>query len=253
MEVQVLGKSPSWPDGGGACSGYLVTHDGYALLLDCGTGVLAKLRVVRDYLDVDAVLLTHLHPDHWLDLIPFASALSYSPRAGNGRRPRPALHVPPGGRTFFRRVTGAWGPEDLLETVFAMAEYDVDERLELGPLRVRFREVPHFTTTYACELGAGGRRFTFGADCAPNDALVEFARRTDLLMVEATLLVPEHEGPRGHMTPAEAGALGRRAGAGRLVVTHYSDELDAERIRSDAASAFGGEVTLATDGATYVV
>jgi ribonuclease BN (tRNA processing enzyme) len=253
MEVLVLGKSPSWPDAGGACSGYLVREDGFSLLLDCGTGVFSRLRAELDYLELDAIVLTHLHPDHFLDLFPFASALSYSPRVAAGVPRRPALHVPAGARGFFRRLTACWGQEGQLEEAFAMVEYGPEDRLRLGPLTVRFCEVPHFTPAFACQVSAGEARFTFGADCAPNQALEDFARGSDLLMLESTLLEPEASEDRGHMTSAEAGGLARRAGAGRLLLTHFSDELDAARLCSEASHTYGGEVELAADGQSYTV
>ena len=80
MRLTVLGKSPSWQDAGGACSGYLIEEDGSAVLLDCGNGVFSKLRRYRDYTAIDAVLISHLHADHFLDLVPFSYALTYAPR-----------------------------------------------------------------------------------------------------------------------------------------------------------------------------
>ena len=80
MRVTVLGKSPSWQDAGGACSGYLIEEGDIAVLMDCGNGVFSKLRNYRDYVDVDAVVISHLHADHFLDLVPFSYALTYAPR-----------------------------------------------------------------------------------------------------------------------------------------------------------------------------
>ena len=80
MRVTVLGKSPSWQDAAGACSGYLVQEQGYTLLLDCGNGVFAKLRETIDYLAVDAILVSHLHADHFFDVVPFSYALRFGPR-----------------------------------------------------------------------------------------------------------------------------------------------------------------------------
>src|SRR5436305_15184407 len=79
MRLTVLGKSPSWQDAGGACSGYLLEEDGVAVLIDCGNGVFSKLRRYRDYTMVDAVLISPLHADHFLDLVPYSYALTYSP------------------------------------------------------------------------------------------------------------------------------------------------------------------------------
>jgi ribonuclease BN (tRNA processing enzyme) len=264
VQITVLGKSPSWQDAGGACSGYLIKEDGYALLLDCGNGVFSKLRHHCDYVDVDAVLVSHLHADHFLDLVPFSYALRYAPRQqpvpvagwpGTSEPARPELYAPVGAAEMFRQIVGCWGNDDLIEGAFALQEYQSWDELEAGPLRVRFCEVPHYTTTFAVELSSagGGGRFTYSADCSPNEEIVQFASGTDLLLIEATLPRPERTGERGHLTPAEAGEHGRRAGAKRLVITHFSDELDPEWARAQAAEAFDGPVELAQEGAVYTI
>jgi ribonuclease BN (tRNA processing enzyme) len=264
MRITVLGKSPSWQDAGGACSGYLVEDEGTCLLLDCGNGVFSKLRRYRDYTTVDAVVISHLHADHFLDLVPYSYALTYAPRQqpvpvdrwpGTDNPARPVLHAPGGARDTFRRIAGAWGQEELVENAFDLREYAVDDVLEVGSLRIRFHEVPHFIETHAIEVTStgGGGRFTYGADSRPTDELVEFARGTDLLMVEATLPRPERTGIRGHLTPAEAGDHGRRAGARRLVLTHISDELDEVWAREEAQRTFGAPVEVAVEGAVYTV
>jgi len=236
VRITVLGKSPSWQDIDGACSGYLIEEGKTALLLDCGNGVFSKLRRFIDYVDVDAVVLSHLHADHFLDLVPYAYALTYAPRQqpvpvhrwnGTDEPARPRLYAPPGASAVFRRVCGAWGPEDLIEGAFDLHEYDPGAPIVVGDLRLRFAEVPHYLKTHAIEVSANGSgRFVFGADTRPTDDLVAFADGTDLLMVEATLPRPERAGQRGHLTPEEAGEHGRLAKARRLVITHFSDELD---------------------------
>ncbi len=264
MRVTVLGKSPSWQDADGACSGYLIEEADTCLLLDCGNGVFSKLRKFRDYIAVDAVVVSHLHADHMLDLVPFSYALTYAPRQqpvpvdrwpGTDSPARPLLYAPRGARETFRRVVGAWGNEDLVEKAFDLREYAASDAIAIGDVRVRFHEVPHFMTTHAIEIASadGGGRFTYGADCRPTDELVEFASDTDLLMVEATLPRPERTGVRGHLTPSEAGDHGRRAGARRLVITHISDELDALWAREQAEEAFGGRVEVAAEGAVYTI
>ena len=264
MKIRVLGKSPSWQDVDGACSGYLIEDGDFHLLLDCGNGVFSKLRRFCDYVDVDAVLISHLHADHFLDLVPFAYALTYAPRQqpvpvdrwpGTDNPARPELHAPRGAGELFRRVVGSWGNEDLIENAFDLHEYEPDSTLELGDLRIRFREVPHFTETFAIEVASqnGSGRFTFGADCRPAEELIEFARDTDLLLIEATLPRPERTGIRGHLTPAEAGEHGRLAGARQLVITHISDELDETWAQREASESFGAPVSVAHEGEVYEV
>ena len=260
MRITVLGKSPAWQDAGGACSGYLVEHEGTRVLLDCGNGVFAKLRSFVDYVDVDGVVISHIHADHCLDLIPYAYALTYAPRQqpvpvgghpGTNRPARPTLHLPPEGTATVRTLGNLWGNERLVEDAFRAEEFDPDKTISVGSLRMRFREVPHYVPTYAIDVrpvGGEGPRLVYSADCSPNDALVEFAKDADLLLIESTLPRPERSGVRGHLTCEEAGDHGRRAGARRLVLTHISDELDIDDAAEGAAEMFGAPVEVAQEG-----
>jgi ribonuclease BN (tRNA processing enzyme) len=117
IRLTVLGKSPSWQDCDGACSGYLAEVAGQRLLIDCGNGVFAKLRRHAAYEAVDAVVVSHVHADHILDLVPFAYALTYGPRRRDGR---PRLDGPPGLRDALRRLCGSWGSETLVEDAFEL-------------------------------------------------------------------------------------------------------------------------------------
>jgi ribonuclease BN (tRNA processing enzyme) len=264
MRLTVLGKSPAWQDAGGACSGYLVEDGDSTLLLDCGNGVFGKLRERVDYVDVDAVVLSHLHADHFLDLVPYSYALIYAPRQqpvpvmhwpGTDTPARPELHAPPGARETFRQVTGGWGAEDLIEKAFDLREYDPAGELRIGSVGVTFQQVPHYTETYAMCLSStrGEGVLVYGADCRPTSNLAEFARDAALILMEATLPRPERQGERGHLTPAEAGQHARDAGARRLVLVHISDELDPEWARSEAEGTFGGLVEVAEEGHTYEI
>ena len=263
MRITVLGKSPSWQDADGACSGYLVQEDNFTLLLDCGNSVFAKLRRFLDYVEVGAVVISHLHADHFLDLVPYSYALTYAPRQqpvpvagwpGTSTPARPQLYAPVGAQEMFRHLAGCWGPEDLIEKAFAITEYDSPDEVTAGPLTISFCDVPHYTPTYAVEVrGADGVRMTYSADCSPNDQLVRFAQGTDMLLIEATLPRPERTGVRGHLTPREAGEHGREARVRRLVITHFSDELDAQWVRDEAGAGYRGEIELAREGAVYML
>lgn len=263
MRVTVLGKSPAWQDADGACSGYLVERDDVCLLLECGNGVFGKLRQARDYTTVDAVVISHMHADHFFDLIPYAFALIFSPRQqpvpvdrwpGTDSPARPDLHLPAGGLEIVRAVGRALGDEGLIERAFTVHEYSAADLLSIGSIEVTFAYVPHFTDAYAVGLsGADCGRFVYGSDCRPSDELVTFADGADILMLEATLPRPERDGVRGHLTPSEAGTHAHRAHAAQLVLTHVSDELDELWVKSEAERAFGGPVAVARGGDVYTV
>ncbi len=147
---------------------------------------------------------------------------------------------------------------DHVEQAFALEEYGPGDTVTVGPLAISFAAVPHYLPTCAVDVRVadgpdGGGRFTFGADSAPSEEVVAFAKGTDLLMLEATLPRPERSGIRGHLTPRDAGEHAERAGARRLVLTHISDELDALWAADEARAVFGGEVRVAAEDDVYIV
>ena len=259
----MLGKSPSWQDAGGACSGYLLQAGETSVLLDCGNGIFGKLRERIDYVDVDGVLISHLHADHFLDLVPYSYALTYAPKQqpvavhtwpGTDSPARPRLVAPPGARQVFQRVVGAWGNDDLVENAFELEEYGPGDAVTIGEISASFHPVPHFIDTFAVNVSApGAGKLTYSADTSPGEEIVEIARDADLLIVEATLPRPERTGVRGHLTPEEAGDHAKRAGAKRVVITHISDELGEDWAREQAERGFGGPVEVAREGAVYEV
>src|SRR3954470_17988412 len=219
MRLTVLGKSPSWQDAGGACSGDLVEEEDTRVLVDCGNGVFAKLREQVDYVDIDAVVISHLHADHFLDLVPYSYALTYAPRQqpvpvppwpgtdeparprpprrrrvrvppgpGPDEPARPRLIAPPGARETFRRVVGAWGNDDLIESAFRIEEYAAGDRVEIGDVWASFHPVPHFVETFAVRIGSGGSgEIAYSADTRPGNEIVDAAQDADLLIIEGTL------------------------------------------------------------------
>src|SRR3954465_12535028 len=161
MRLTVLGKSPSWQDADGACSGYLVEEGNTALVVDCGNGVFAKLRRYRDYGEIDAVVISPLHAARVLSLVPCPSALPYAPKRqpvpiqrwpGDPSPKKPRLICPPGSREAFRTIVGTWGNDDLIENAFDLEEYGVADKPRIGSLEIEFTNVPHFTETFALRI-----------------------------------------------------------------------------------------------------
>jgi ribonuclease BN (tRNA processing enzyme) len=153
----------------------------------------------------------------------------------------------------FSAITGAWGDEDLITGAFEIEEYEGGDSFEAGGIAIAAHSVRHVGATHAIELtGAGGERVVIGADGRYSDELIAAASGADLLVAEATLPDPD-PAQHVHMSAEETGRLASAAGVGRLLLTHISDELDAERSRSIAAEAFGGAVEVAVSGADYEV
>ena len=178
-------------DAGGACTSYLVTEGSTAVLVDFGSGALGKLRARLDYRDVDAIVISHFHADHLLDLIPLACALTYGPASQDGTTP-PRLIAPRGSREFFAGLSAAIGDGDLLPNAFPLEEYEPSSRTEIGDIVVATHPVPHIGPTHAIELIApAGGRVVFGADGPFSDELADAARGADVLLAEATLPDPE--------------------------------------------------------------
>jgi len=255
MRLTVVGKSPAWQDRGGACSAYLISEGDFSILLDCGNGAFGALREITDPASLDALVISHLHADHFFDLVPYAFSLSSAPRgdlpglrwSAPPERPSIPLFGPPGSGAAFAAVCGVWNMPSLIPDSFDFAEYDPVARIELGPLTVSFRAVPHYIDTWAISVaGPGGERLVYGADCAPNEALVDFATGADLLIAESTLVEPEPDpDDRGHMTPREAAGHARDAGVGRLLLTHISDQVDPAWAVAEASAVFDGQVDVA--------
>lgn len=240
--LTVVGCSPSWQNVGEACSSYLVDAAGTRLLIDCGNGAFSRLREFTDYASIDAIAITHTHGDHMLDLLPMAYALLYSPRALEVGLRKPTLLLPPGATDRIRTIFGLIDRAELLDDAYVVQEYEAAEPVQVGSLVLEFTEVPHFVPTHAVSVRTqAGGRFVFGADSRPCDEIASFARGADLLMLEATLLVPE-TGVRGHMTSMEAATVAQAAGVDRLVLTHMSDELPRDELLAEAQAVHANTV-----------
>ncbi len=223
MHLTVIGSSPAWPNPGGAHSGYLL-EDSKRLLLDCGPGVLPRLREMHGWPQIDAVAITHFHLDHWGDLVPWVWGTMYR---NDGREHHPALLVPPSGRARLEDIGARLGFPDMFERTFHMSEYEPGIPFTIGDLAVTATRVPHYTLeTYAFRVEAEGRVLAYSGDSAPSDQLVSAARDADLFICEATLLRGELDGePRGHLSLEEATHAFEASGAKRLLVTHRPCEL----------------------------
>ena len=234
LSVTVLGCSGSYAAPGNACSGYLVEADGTSVWLDTGPGTLANLQEHVSLDELDGVVVSHEHPDHWLELPVLRNALKY----GSGREGVPVIATA-GVRRLCEAVVS-----DGSEPTFAWQEVSDGSTAEVGDIRFTFSRTDHPVETMAVRADADGSSLAYTADTGPGWGLERLGPGLDLALCEATLL-NEQEGQAPHLSNRQAGETARRAGVGRLVLTHLWPENDPDEHRREGEAAFGAPVTLA--------
>ena len=244
MKVTVLGGCGAWPTATQACSGYLVEHDGYRLVLDPGYATLPQLLRHAAAEQVDAVLITHGHPDHCADLNPLLRARAL------GEAPPPALpvHTLPGA---VDAVLALDNPR-MLADAYVLREFTAGHRFGVGPFLVDTWALPHFVPNAGVRLTVGGRVLAYTGDTGPSPDIAVLAREADVLLAEATF--PDHM-PSAHdarflSTARQAGQNAARADARRLVLTHLWPGTDASAARAAAHRVFSADLSVATPGLT---
>jgi ribonuclease BN (tRNA processing enzyme) len=222
VQLTVIGCSPAWPNAGGAQSGYLVEGEG-RLLLDCGPGVLARLRSAdAGWPRVDAVAITHFHLDHWGDLVPWIFGASFGPGRG---MPPPELWLPPGGLERLRRYGDQMAFGERIETAFSVREYEEATAFRAGGFDVLPLRLDHYSEqTFGLRVSNHRSVLAYSGDTGPSPNLAELARDADVFLCEATLRDVE-PAERGHLTENEALEAFHASGARRLLVIHRPDEL----------------------------
>lgn len=246
MEVTVLGTSAAWPGPGRAAAGFLVQHQGASIALDLGTGTLSNLQLRVHHEELDAVLITHQHLDHCLDLYPLTVARVFHPEP---LTPLP-LYAPPG---VFEAVAALEDQEGREEMRGLFDVREPGDAFEVGPLRVTTRLLPHLVPNLGFRVEAGGAALAYTGDTGPSKEIEALARGVDVLVSEASWEDEDGILVEGHLTARQAAEHAAAAGAGKLVLTHLWQTVNRDRARELAAAAFDGEVVVADEGRTIRV
>ncbi len=247
LTLTVLGSGTGVPLPERACAGYWLQAPGLSALIDCGSGVLRRLAEAGgDYRALDAVFVTHVHPDHIGDLVLLVHALKATP----GHRHDRPLHLfgPRGFADFFAERVAAVAPPKRLDLRVAEAASAWTFR------DVEVRSAPTVHTprmaSLAYRFAHGGRALVVTGDADWDPALVDFARGCDLLVADCSF--PDARKVTGHMAASECGRLAREAGVGRLVLSHLYPVPEAEETRLAEARASGAsDAVLAYDGLRF--
>lgn len=241
LSFTVLGCAGTFPGPHTACSGYLIRTRETTLVIDLGSGALANLQRQIDLSEIDAVVLSHEHPDHWLDLPLLRNALRYV--LGLGDVP---AYGTPATRRLADQIIGEMNP------TLVWTDIDPDVELTVGDMRLRFSRTDHPVDTLAVRVDGAGRSLLYTADTGTGWDPGPLGEGVDLLLSEASLPT-ELEDTFQHLTGRQAGALAAATGAGRLVITHVVPGVDPTDQVRDAATRFSGPIEAAVDGHTISV
>jgi ribonuclease BN (tRNA processing enzyme) len=250
LRLTVLGCSTAAPDPATPTAGFLVEWGETAVLLDVGQGVIRNLQKVLDPHDLAAVVIGHMHADHYLDVVGLRYLYPWGEPAPD---PLP-IHLPPGGRARFDALANAVSERvGFFDAAFTAVEYDPDSVMTIGELRMRFVRGRHYVPAWGVVIDApDGSRLAYTGDTGPSASVEDGVRGADVLLVECALWSAAHDDPeRGHLTPDEAIDLARRADARSAILVHYAPSR--KEIIDELCATAGPWVRTAVDGLTVTV
>ncbi|MFC9255239.1 MBL fold metallo-hydrolase [Amycolatopsis thailandensis] len=253
MRLTILGCSGSIPGPNAAASGYLLEADGFVLGLEFGNGTLARLQALRDPFDLDALILSHLHPDHCADVSALTVLRRYHPALPYPARPaRLPVYGP---SDVHERLAYAYAANEEerattdLSDVFAFHPLSAEPE-RIGPFEVTAVPVDHPTPAFGLRIAHGGKTLAYTGDTGVCDTLTDLAGGVDVLLSEASW-TDSPDRPAGvHLSGKEAGELGRKAEVGRLLLTHVAPWTDRAAVLAEAAGAYPA-AELVEQGAVY--
>lgn len=248
MKLTVIGCSGSYPSASSPASCYLLEHDGTKLALDLGNGSIGAMANYLPVVDLDAVAISHFHPDHCADLASLYVIRRYDPA---GQHPPIPVYGPAGISHRINTMYGAIG-QDHVDSIFDFGEYGNDP-IEIGPFTIEPFEVEHCVPAYALRVSAGGKTITYSGDTGPCEGLLKASNNADIALFEASYVETADNPPKMHLTGAQAGEIATNAGVGRLILTHLVAWNSVDQVLSEARSTFSGDLTRAVPGMTVTV
>lgn len=246
MQLTILGSSAAYPGPGRACSGYLIRQGRTSILVDLGSGVLASLQQHQRLDEIDGVLISHLHADHFLDIYLLQVFLQFD---APHKAPLP-LYGPPGADERINSLQPS--AAERFRQLFDFRPWSDGGETVIGDLKVKTVLTEHAEKTFAMRFEGGGpASIVYTADTGPSLAVESLAKDCDLLMAECSWLDRPADAAVGHLATADAASMARSAGAKRLVLTHLWPTMDEQAALQRARESYGGPVDLAVQGTTF--
>ena len=250
MKLTLLGTSGAYPDVGDACSGYLIQSKSNAILIDCGSGVFSNLQKFIDFQSVDAIFISHMHADHFIDLI----AMRYSIRYGSIRDEIP-VYLPLGGVAQLNSIArNLSSTESFFRNSLRLNQYKEYEKYQFGDIIVTPFEVEHSVLSHGMLVADGEKKIVYSSDTVFCDSIKNMAKEADVLLSENALGggAPINE-PINHLSSKEAGMLAKIGRVDKLILTHFWPTSNRELCKEEASTAFDGEIIIGSSGMTVSI
>jgi ribonuclease BN (tRNA processing enzyme) len=238
LKLTVIGFWGGYPKQNGASSGYLLEHEGFNLLIDCGSGVLAKMQNIIEPEELDAVFISHYHPDHIADI----GVLQHA-RLIQGFLGKDSPTLPIYGHAFdqeeYRKLT--------YKEITKGIPYQPNEVLYVGPFQISFLKTDHPVPCYAMRFEANGKSLVYTGDSSFKEEFIEFGKDADLLLCECNFYQHQNGKAAGHMNSIDAGKFAKRAGVKQLILTHLPHYGEISTLISEASTEYTGIIKLADE------
>lgn len=244
MKLTVIGCWGGYPKKNEASTGYLLEADDFKLLIDCGSGVLSKLQNFVPPEKLNAVILSHYHPDHIADI----GVLQHARLIQGLLKGKPdtlPIYANSANQSEFKKLTY----KDITKGV----AYQPENTINIGPFTIRFLLTNHPVPCYAMRIETGGSSIVYTGDTAYKKEFISFAKDTDILLSECNFYAHQDGKNAGHMNSTDAGILAQSANAGKLILTHLPHYGDVQQLAQEASNHFTGEIVLAEEGLTVTL
>lgn len=244
MKLTIIGFWGGYPKMNEASSGYLLEHDGYRILIDCGSGVLSKLQNFVQPEDLDAVILSHYHPDHISDIGVLQHARLIQGFLGKnfGTLPVFGHHF---NQAEFEKLT--------YKNITTGVAYNSAQAQLIGPFEVSLLQTNHPVECYAMRFEVDGKIVVYTADTSFKEELIDFSRDADLLLCECNFYEGQNGQGAGHLTSIDAGTLAHQANVKKLILTHLPHYGELTMLVEEASTKYTGPILLASEGLTFEI
>ncbi|SDK37029.1 MBL fold metallo-hydrolase [Natronincola ferrireducens] len=245
MKLTVLGCYGPYPKAGGACSGYLIEDENTKILIDCGNGVLSKLLTIcNDLNKLDAIILSHLHPDHMSDLMVLRYAIYIKQMLGRMERSIP-LYLPANPQEDYERIQ--------YNGVFTRNIIHDATEININNMRITFRKTNHPIECYAMAFEKNGKKFVYSGDTKYFDGLIDFIRGSNLFLCEANILHKDLTDNVPHLSAKQASEIALNANVKRMILTHFLPDINTLDIANEAKEVFPYILEMAEEGKCYFI